>query len=124
MLAAIGPSETRQPGVDVSRTLATRLQAIRVDAGQQTAASVSLATAFSTLVRDGTVALITGGSACGRARSRRGWMALILGDRRAPITMRGRRGAAIRQLEFDARAHDDGALAGKPEVFGGVGGDS
>jgi hypothetical protein len=28
-----------------------------------------------------------------------------------------------RQLEFDARAHDDGALAGKAEVFGGVGGD-
>ena len=35
-----------------------------------------------------------------------------------------RREAAIRQLEFDARAHDDGALAGKPEVFGGVSGDS
>ena len=32
--------------------------------------------------------------------------------------------AAIRQLEFDARAHDDGAFAGKPEVFGGVSGDS
>ena len=37
---------------------------------------------------------------------------------------RARREAAIRQLEFDARAHDDGALAGKLEVFGGVGGDS
>ena len=27
-------------------------------------------------------------------------------------------------LELDARAHDDGAVAGKPEVFGGVGGDA
>ncbi len=31
--------------------------------------------------------------------------------------------ARPRQSEFDARAHDDGAFAGKPEVLGGVGGD-
>ena len=35
--------------------------------------------------------------------------------------------SALRQvhgwLELDARAHDDGLLAGQPEVFGGVSGD-
>src|SRR5215471_9896150 len=31
--------------------------------------------------------------------------------------------SSLHTLKLDARAHDDGAFSGEPEVFGGVGGD-
>jgi hypothetical protein len=58
---------------------------------------------------------------CFSSRRRSGWHTLIWVHQTQAQGDSYR--AVIGQLEFDARAHDDGALAGKLEVFGGVRGD-
>jgi hypothetical protein len=72
---------------------------------------------------DGLVADVMGGAGQQQHLMRPASSAL---DRRSVFT--GNTSAGMpdtlpRQSDLDARSHDDGAFAGKPEVFGGVGGD-